>query len=264
MANNYWINRTERSAQAKRHTSDMETDYQRDIVACALQTKFFNNDKCNQELLDAHTPTDHKTKITLECTDSVSAIFNHKDEGRVCVLNFASFSNPGGMFLDGSSAQEESLCHESFLYNVLSRLYYWYEQNRTIKNRGLYQNRALYSPNIRFFHNGEETLSDVITCACPSWGAASKNGVTPEENKNAVNSRVEFLLKTAAINHPDVLILGAYGCGAFKQNPVEVATIMNEWVNGTFAHAFKHIVFAIPDETGENYQTFQRIIQWQE
>ena len=57
--------------------------------------------------------------------------------------------------MEGSSAQEESLCHESFLYNVLSRYKEYYHANTYCKNRNLYSDRALYSPDIIFEHNAE-------------------------------------------------------------------------------------------------------------
>lgn len=63
-------------------------------------------------------------------------------EGKTCVLNFASFKNPGGGFLKGTVAQEEYLCQNSTLYNVLSRFTSYYEKNR------LSTNDALYSPGI--------------------------------------------------------------------------------------------------------------------
>lgn len=69
-------------------------------------------------------------------------------EGKTCVLNFASFKNPGGGFLKGTIAQEEYLCQNSTLYNVLSQFTSYYEKNRLNTNDALYWNRAIYSPGI--------------------------------------------------------------------------------------------------------------------
>ena len=60
--------------------------------------------------------------------DSVEAIMNYS-QGKTAVLNFASYKEPGGGFMAGSQAQEESFCHESFLYNVLRQFQYYYDWN---------------------------------------------------------------------------------------------------------------------------------------
>lgn len=87
-------------------------------------------------------------------------------EGKTCVLNFASFKNPGGGFLKGAVAQEEYLCQNSTLYNVLSKFPAYYEQNRLNTNDALYWNRAVYSPSIIILPN--EELVDVLSCSSKS------------------------------------------------------------------------------------------------
>ena len=87
--------------------------------------------------------------------NSVEAIFNHA-AGRTAVLNFASYKEPGGKFIDGSRAQEECLCAESYLYNVLKRFQHYYDWNKHRHlDLAMYRNRALYTPNVVFFHNNQ-------------------------------------------------------------------------------------------------------------
>lgn len=98
-------------------------------------------------------------EVSVVDLDTVSAIFRYKrKEKRTAILNFASYKNAGGMFLQGSSAQEESLCHASFLYNVLSEFKDYYAWNDKHKNRALYENRALYSPDVVFTNDSVGTL----------------------------------------------------------------------------------------------------------
>lgn len=75
---------------------------------------------------------------------------------KLCVLNFASFTNPGGGFIDGAMAQEEAICHNSTLYNILVEKMEFYNENRLNENHGLYTDRAIYSPSVLFLNNVEE------------------------------------------------------------------------------------------------------------
>ena len=109
----YYQNKFNRAIIAKKHKEDMDKNYGYEISKCVSQSEIFSNEVNNP------LKTENKQTITLSDEDSVSAIFNHQ-KGKVCVLNFASFKYPGGAFINGSKAQEECLCHESFLYNVLS------------------------------------------------------------------------------------------------------------------------------------------------
>lgn len=177
----------------------------------------------------------------------------------IAVLNFASYKHPGGMFMEGSIAQEEALCHESFLYNVLSECPSYYDYNKRYLNRALYKNRALYSPDIIFERDNTSVYCNVITCAAPNKAAAQKyQNVSDEENAKVLRSRINFILKIAADNKTDTLILGAFGSGVFGQSAKEVASIFKDLLENKFSNAFDKIVFAVPSGNG-NLEAFQEI-----
>ena len=201
----------------------------------------------------------------MEATDSVSAVINHAKEckKRMAVLNFASYKNPGGAFINGSKAQEECLCHESCLYNVLVEFVpTFYDWNNKNKNKALYLNRGLYSPKVVFCKDGKSVLCDVITCASPNKSAAKRyQKVTDSENTKVLKSRIKFVLDIAKENDVELLILGAYGCGVFGQDATEVAEIFKEYLETTH-NCFEKVIFAIPNGRDKNYEMFEKVFQY--
>lgn len=184
-------------------------------------------------------------QIMVTKTDSVSEAFKH--QGRVCILNFASYLNPGGGFLDGMYAQEEALCHESFLFNVLGSFHEFYKWNRKHQDGGRWTNAAIYTPDVLFLRDGMEKKCDVLTCAAPRGYS------------DCLEDRIRFIAQIVDGHEPDVLILGAFGCGVFGQDPYEVAKC--------FKSAFRRsavplIVYAVPG--GENYEAFAKTFRPEE
>ena len=107
----------------------------------------------------------------------------------------------------------------------------------------------------------EDVFCDVITCAAPNKTAAKKYcNVSDEENSKVLKERIEFVLKIAQDNGVDNLILGAYGCGVFGQDPLEVAKIFKEFLLGKYK-CFNKVIFAIPNKLEMNYRCFQRIFK---
>lgn len=185
------------------------------------------------------------------------------NNSKVCLLNFASFKNPGGGFLAGMMAQEEALCFDSTLYNVLASFQdTYYANNKLHLNHGIYLDRAIYSPRIMFDvnNNGENVVvpADVLTCACPNWGAALRNGVKMEDNIKAIRSRMIFMAKTLQYEGVDIFVTGAWGCGVFRQDPTTVAKLFKEVFNEYVPAG--EVVFAIPNEAGRNYQAFKQAL----
>lgn len=249
----YWINKSERANIAQEHTIDMEKNYSDKIQICVRETKLYDSKSL------FHLPSKIDMKIDILDLDSVSAIFSNS-KGKTAVLNFASYKNPGGMFLKGSKAQEECLCHESFLYNVLKEQSTYYNWNNQHKNKALYLNRALYSPNILFMKNQTEMNCNVITCAAPNKTAAQKYcNISDTENKQILESRIDFVLKIAADNQVDTIILGAFGCGGFGQDAKDVAESFKKCLEKY--HCFKYVIFAIPNSKDQNLKKFKEVFK---
>lgn len=241
---------------ARNHTVEMEKLYHDQIQYSSDNTIQYNDHVMisNERNNSISTGTD----IVVDYKDSVSAIFSEvsrRSNHKIAVMNFASFKYPGGAFLSGSMAQEEALCHKSFLYNVLERQTSFYEENQFHLNRGLYENAALYSPSVFFINNEQQVaICNVITCAAPNRSAAMRyQKVSEEENFNVLYSRIKFVLDIAEINNVDILIAGAFGCGVFGQDPRDVSGIFKTLL-APGNYNFKKVIFAIPG--GINYNTF--------
>lgn len=254
---NYWMSRYELKQRAENHTSEMASKYGREIDNAVNSSRIINDNNIDEPLFwpswIRHPKIDN-FDTELWQTDSVSAIFKLPLEADVAVLNFADYKNPGGRFIDGSSAQEESLCHASFLYNVLSRRMDYYDWNNLHKNKGLYLNRALYSQGIKFFKDGKEKNVDVITCAAPNRSVIKYGKITEQENDEALKSRIEFVVKIINKYAPrlDAVVLGAFGCGVFKQDAARVAQLFNHAGLPTDVK----VVYAIPDRA--NLEKFRQ------
>ena len=106
------------------------------IVYSRENTKLYDVDwKCLPTAKGQHIPSLDVVNI-----DSVSAIFRYAEAGKkTVVLNLANYKKAGGMFIQGSrSKEEEYLCHDSYLYNVLTAFPEYYDWNRQHTNRSLY------------------------------------------------------------------------------------------------------------------------------
>ena len=218
----YWAEKEERAKMAQAHTEHMKRCFGDAIKNSVTKSHIYGPGMIKK----VPDPTDEPTEVILAACGSVEGIVNsYKDGEKIAVLNFASYRNPGGMFINGSRAQEECLCHESFLYNVLVQFPEYYEWNENHKNRALYTDRAIYSPEVLFIHDGHTYPTDVITCAAPnlSWAIRYNNDEAKRDNHGILRNRIKFVLDIAAAQGVDTLVLGAFGCGVFKQDATEVA-----------------------------------------
>lgn len=197
--------------------------------------------------------------------------------GPVCVLNFASATNPGGGVTRGSTAQEECLCRCSTLYANLTDPKVWkpfYAAHRQLHDQR-YNDDIIYTPDVVVFKSDEQEPKmldrkdwwkvNVITCAAPNL-RPNRDGETfvktsKRELFNLHIKRARRILAVAAQKGNDVVILGAYGCGAFMNPPDIVAAAMSQ-VALEYRYHFKTIEFAVycspHDDT--NYQIFKQVI----
>ena len=254
---NYWQNRDKAKDKAKEHARYMGSNYVNDITNCTMASTVYGGDDKSPAEYMVGSEKNQQTTLKMTTTDALHYISkNIEGTGkRVCLLNFASYKNPGGMFMAGSMAQEEALCHSSFLYNVLCSFNgSYYAVNRRDQNRALYRDRAIYSPDVKFFDNeGNYVLADVLTCAAPNRSVQQKYGMTSdEENVEALRQRIVFIRNIIAEHEVDVVILGAWGCGVFGQDSNTVAELMYKTFEGFKAD----VVYAVPDD--QNLAAFEK------
>ena len=244
------LSKETRAKLAQTHTDEMSKKYEKEIAKAINNTKIYTGG-------DFKLPEKKDTTERIYGTDSVSAIMHHAKE-KTAVLNFASYKHPGGGFLKGALAQEEALCHESFLYNVLSQETSFYGYNNENLNNSLYEDRALYTPKVIFERDQKAVKCDVITCAAPNYKAFIANGGNDEDNSKALAKRLRFIRDICMENKIATIILGAYGCGVFGQDPCEVAGLMHSIFTES---TIKNIIYAIPPMANKNnYNAFKYVI----
>lgn len=219
--------------------------------------------------LDQGTLIEVTAQTTLQAAQELAA----KVEG-VGVLNFASAKNPGGGFLRGAHAQEESLVRASTLYASLSSdaAKPYYDAHREAKD-AWYSDRMIFTKHVVVFRDDVGNILkhpyrvSVVTAAAPNVRALTKQGrkIDPEELEEILSSRLRKIFRIFTLEGLHTLVLGAWGCGVFGNHPNHVASIFAGLLEpayqyeaaGEFAGRFKHIRFAIPSAADPNYQAFR-------
>lgn len=193
--------------------------------------------------------------VIVEENTTFRAAAKYMSEGKTAVLNFANPHEPGGGVRRGSTAQEECLCRSSNLYMgldtpYLMQNYYQWHLNYT---DSFFSDQVIYSPGVTVFKSDhlcpmrlEEPFQvDVLTCAAPFCPELTKREIE-ERLPDVMRGRIRNVLEVAIANKVEVLVLGAFGCGAFS-NPRRVvaeqfrSVLMDEGYRGYF----KRVVFAI-------------------
>jgi uncharacterized protein (TIGR02452 family) len=169
----------------------------------------------------------------------------------VFVLNFASARRPGGGFLGGAVAQEESLARASGLYASLRAAPEYYRANRACEGT-FYTDHAIYSPSVPVFRDDEGALlREPYSVTFVTMPAVNKDGMHPQPELGAdvMERRIRRVLSLGAVNHHRTLVLGAWGCGAFRNDAEVIARLFAGALNGDFGRAFQRIVFAVYDNS---------------
>ncbi|MFO0760669.1 MAG: TIGR02452 family protein [Byssovorax sp.] len=206
----------------------------------------------------------------IDATTSGAAQALSAEPGGVVLLNFASARNPGGGFLGGARAQEEEVCRCSGLYATLIKQPRYYEANRAQRS-ALYTDHVIYSPGVPFFRVSAKDawldapfLASVITAPAPNAGAILQNDrASFEKIPETFSRRWKHVLLVAAARRHRTVLLGAWGCGAFRNDPVIAADTVAAWLRGpAFAGCFDRVVFAIPSggRSADNLAVFRRVL----
>ena len=204
---------------------------------------------------------------------------------RVAVHNFASATNPGGGVTKGSTAQEECLCRCSALYEMLNTKEMWdgfYNPHRAASDP-VHNDDIIYTPGVVVFKTdtsapvtmpeSEWYEVDVITCAAPNLRDNPSNPYNQNDGMRKVKisdnelleiheKRLRRILDVALSNDDEVVILGAFGCGAFQNKPEVVARAAANVIRD-YLNAFRIIEFAVycSPKDARNYDVFKRVIR---
>ena len=264
-----------------RYNSDSELI---EIVQETTQKQVFIAEKSTVNVTTQ--PKTDKAMIVVSNKRSLEAAEAYAKQGKkVCVLNFASATNPGGGVVNGSSAQEECICRCTTLYPCLNNDELWtkfYKPHRKSANP-LYKNDCIYTPNVCVFKsdiNFPELLSrdrwwrvNILTCAAPNLRERPSNPMnphagykqaklTPAELETLLTSRIRRVFEVAVANENEVMILGAFGCGAFRNPPEIVAKVFYNLMQD-YLEYFDTIEYAVYHTEREvaNYEAFKKVMK---
>ena len=245
-----------------------------DLQAAVDGTVHYDPDTL-QSLIDDLQPSNRYDSTEFQVTNCTTLAAANElvasDTGETLCLNFASAKNPGGGFLNGSQAQEECLARASGLFACIEPVREYYDVNRNC-GTSLYTHHMIYSPRVPVIRDDADELLDVpycvsfITAPAVNAGALLKNEPQKADLiEPTMRERIERLLAVAVRHNVANLVLGAWGCGVFRNDPAEVARWFYEPLaeDARFSSAFGKVVFAVLDFSEElaTYNAFkERII----
>lgn len=202
------------------------------------------------------------TSITFESSfivDAMARTVAAEPHEHVAALNFASYKNPGGGWLNGASAQEESIARVSGLTATLylEKVQGFYRTEKVKSPSPLHneqlRNGVIFSHNVPIFMDDNGNVHEPYTCSIITAAAVNRNSrlvkehIGEEEVNSIMDLRVKNVLAVAIQNNVSILLLGAWGTGVFG-NPVEkIAPLFRHHLNYTFENCFKEVKFVIPD-----------------
>lgn len=267
---------------------DTELMYQSDEKLRTVVKNSINSQKLilADDMVDYEVAENRAGKVVVSGKRTLEASEKYAKQGkRVCVLNFASATNPGGGVVHGSSAQEEAICRCSTLYPCLNTKEMWddfYGPHRRADNP-LYNDDCIFTPAVKVFKsdtNFPELLPeddwwdvDVITCAAPNLRNVPSNQMNPNAGSKKADisydglkalhtARIQKIFEVAMANKAAVLILGAFGCGAFCNPPELVAEVFAE-LTEKYRKCFDVIEYAVfhTERETANYVAFKNVMK---
>ncbi|SEL92621.1 TIGR02452 family protein [Streptacidiphilus jiangxiensis] len=208
------------------------------------------------------------TVVEVTEEDSLTAARRQAAEGPVAVLNFASARNVGGGYLGGARAQEEDLCRKALLYPCLLQARSSYDAHRASEDL-LYSDRVIWSPDVPVHRDGQGALlaepfaASFLTSPAPNAGALLRRDPSAGPRvRAALERRSGRVLAVASSYGVRQLVLGAWGCGVFRNDPSEVARAFRAWLapGGAYHGVYERVVFAVWDraEPSANRAAFRR------
>ncbi len=202
------------------------------------------------------------TLVEIQNIDCLYAGVQLKEQGyNPAVLNMASRSNPGGGVTTGAGAQEETLFRRTNLFRSLYQFAPYARQYAIAPSRHQYpmdrNYGGVYTPDAVYFRENEQKgyalLDDPVTLSFISVAGMNRPELTPDNMIAAhlvepVKNKMRTIFRIGLAHGHDSLVLGALGCGAFRNPPRHVARLFHEVMDEPeFKNKYKIIVFAILD-----------------
>ena len=238
----------------------------KNAVDNSIGKQYILPDDAPLELTREPYPQPCKVKVSPKRT--VEAAKQYKDT-KVCILNFASAKNPGGGVVNGAKAQEECICRITTLYPCLASdkiMEGFYQPHRTMFSDLIYNDDLIFTPDVYCIKTDTASPSprpenewfkvDVITCASPNLSGYTR--IYDDTLAKIQYKRLEKVFLTAINNGAETFILGAFGCGAFRNPPKVVAKVMKD-LTEKYRYYFKNIEFAVycSPKNPTNYNVFR-------
>ena len=203
--------------------------------------------------------------------NSVVEVMTHEARlgGRVGVMVFASATKPGGGWRNGSLAQEEAISYASLLpFSLESVEAEFYAPSRSDKNSYFYTSRGVYSPAVPIIRDDagrwldDRPRVDFFTVAAPNVGAMKQNlrAVDRPRVADDLRTKMRNTLRAFADHGCTTVVLGAFGCGVFANDPTVVAGLWRDLLaDPEFQDRYPKVIFAVPDPDSSNHQAFARL-----
>ena len=213
-----------------------------------------------------------KTSVNVVEEDTIVAALRLKEKGfRPMVLNLADDIFGGGCVDVGSGAQEESLFRRSNYFTTL------HNDRRRDSFYPIEKDEAVYSGGVTVFKDSEKEQYRLLDrpatldfIACPGlkypdlvYDDPNGDGRLSEEEKATLEMKIRLILQVGQLYGHDSLVLGALGCGAWRNPPRDVAAVFKKVLDESNG-AFERIDFAIISVTStdkSNLDIFRQMLQ---
>ena len=230
-----------------------------------FETIYYSSKELDNTLINLKLKPNFSTVFEVIEETTIQSILRNTSEGysNPMCLNFASAKNPGGGFFNGAKAQEESIARSSGLYPCQISKMKFYEVHRKMKSC-IYTDGMIYSPKVPVIRkdNGQlldkPILSSIITSAAVNMGVVRKfETKRVSEIEDIMKLRIDKLLGLSISKNHRNLILGAWGCGVFQNDPQMIARIFSVLLKEKYNGVFEKVTFSIYSKNKKFIEAFK-------
>lgn len=238
------------------NSKNLKIEIKKDVQYSISNTKFYRDIKIANAIKNTDKFSVKENTIHSGTIDCIIKLREEGVKGNIIALNFASATTPGGGYLNGSTAQEESICRASMLYPCLTKDMTMYKENR-IHYTPLYSDKMKYSPNVPVIRNDSGILMDnyilasFITSPAVNRKMAKKLLINDSEIDRVMDIRIRKILSLALQHNPSVIVLGAFGCGVFGNKKEVVYNLFEKAISELVPLNEIKVIFAVRDNVSK-------------